>query len=175
MEEGNAFFILDRGSGFLWAVTPLFALFVFPAEELAGSGPWERRGQFGDSFGAVTSLFSGLAFAGLFWALRVQTDQLELQRTELGLQREELKLQREEMAASRKELADQAKGQWALYQGTVAQVAVAAYQAKIEALRWDAYQWNEHGDARSRLAKPVREIADELMALHLDLSKRGAA
>lgn len=150
----------------LWLLTPLFVIFVFPA-----GTDWGVRGQFGDLFGAVTSLFSGLAFAGLFWALRLQTEQLELQRTELGLQREELRLQREEMVASRQELAKQADAQWALYQGTIAQVAVAGYQAKIEAFRWDAYQWNEHTDARSRLAKPVRDIADELMKLHDELTQ----
>jgi ABC-type molybdate transport system permease subunit len=61
-------------------------------------GSWEERGQFGDLFGSVNALFSGLAFAGLIYAIL-------LQRQELTLQRAELKLQREEMTASRAELA----------------------------------------------------------------------
>lgn len=35
-------------------------------------GDWEVRGQLGDMFGAVNSLFSGLAFAGLIVTLILQ-------------------------------------------------------------------------------------------------------
>lgn len=51
----------------------------------------QDRGTFGDKFGAVNALFSGLAFAGLIFTI-------VLQRKELSLQREELKLTRKEMA-----------------------------------------------------------------------------
>lgn len=49
------------------------------------------RGTFGDKFGAVNALFSGLAFAGLIFTII-------LQRKELSLQREELQLTRQEMS-----------------------------------------------------------------------------
>lgn len=49
-----------------------------------------ERGTFGDKFGAVNALFSGLAFAGLIFTI-------VLQRKELSLQREELQLTRKEM------------------------------------------------------------------------------
>ena len=51
------------------------------------------RGTFGDQFGAVNALFSGLAFAGLIYAII--------------LQRRDLQLQREDIALTRKEMADQ--------------------------------------------------------------------
>lgn len=51
---------------------------------------WEQRGAFGDMFGAVNALFSGLAFAGVIYAILLQTKELELQREELKLTREEL-------------------------------------------------------------------------------------
>jgi hypothetical protein len=51
----------------------------------------EAAGQFGDVFGAVNALFSGLAFAGLIYTAL-------LQRIELGLQRQELELTRKELA-----------------------------------------------------------------------------
>ena len=50
---------------------------------------WEVRGQFGDMFGAVNSLFSGLAFAGIVLAILLQRAELQLQREELRLAREE--------------------------------------------------------------------------------------
>ena len=55
------------------------------------------RGTFGDQFGAVNALFSGLAFAGLIYTIILQRKDLELQRYDLKLQREELTLTRKEM------------------------------------------------------------------------------
>ncbi len=52
------------------------------------------RGTFGDSFGAVNALFSGLALAGLVHAIG-------LQRKEVALQRQEIENQLEELAATR--------------------------------------------------------------------------
>lgn len=57
----------------------------------------EQRGTFGDQFGAVNALFSGLAFAGLIYTIILQRHDLKLQRRDLRLQREELALTRKEM------------------------------------------------------------------------------
>ncbi len=54
-------------------------------------GTWPNRGMFGDMFGAVNALFSGLAFAGIIYAIFLQHRELELQRNELELTRKELK------------------------------------------------------------------------------------
>jgi hypothetical protein len=51
----------------------------------------KNRGVFGDMFGAVNALFSGLAFAGIIISLYMQQSELKLQRKELKLQRKELK------------------------------------------------------------------------------------
>jgi hypothetical protein len=58
-----------------------------------------RRGQFGDKFGAVNALFSGLAFACLVYVTFLQRRELALQREELGCIREELKFMREKLFA----------------------------------------------------------------------------
>jgi hypothetical protein len=68
---------------------------------------WERTdkfGQFGDSFGIVTAIFSSISFVFFMWAVDLQRTQLELQKDELRLSREELKLQRIELSLQRKEL-----------------------------------------------------------------------
>lgn len=66
-----------------------------------------EAGTFGDMFGAVNALFSGLAFAGLIYTITVQRQELSLQREAIEMQTEELKIQREETARS----ADQLEGQ----------------------------------------------------------------
>lgn len=52
---------------------------------------WSERGTFGDSFGAINSLFSGLAFGGIIYTILLQRKELRLQREELILTRDELK------------------------------------------------------------------------------------
>ena len=45
------------------------------------------RGQFGDKFGSVNALFSGLAFAGLIYTIILQRKDLQLQKKDLELTR----------------------------------------------------------------------------------------
>ena len=67
----------------------------------------EERGTFGDMFGAVNALFSGLAFAGLIVTLLYQKEELALQRAELKETREEMKNQRTEFEEQNKTLKRQ--------------------------------------------------------------------
>lgn len=78
---------------------PLYLLFVIVvvAQIIFGIVIWISfdsmcdRGTFGDMFGAVNALFSGLAFCGVIYAIFLQRKELELQREELTLTRKELK------------------------------------------------------------------------------------
>ncbi|WP_145153085.1 hypothetical protein [Paenibacillus xylanexedens] len=84
----------------LWGASWYFVPKLYDAQSL-------EAGTFGDMFGAVNALFSGLAFAGLIYTITVQRQELTLQREAIKMQTEELKLQREETARS----ADQLEGQ----------------------------------------------------------------
>lgn len=65
------------------------------------------RGTFGDQFGAVNALFSGLAFTGLIYTIILQRKDLEIQRRDLKLQREEIALNRKEMEEQTAEFEEQ--------------------------------------------------------------------
>lgn len=65
------------------------------------------RGTFGDKFGAVNALFSGLAFAGLIVTLLYQKEELKLQRDELAETRKELEGQRTEFKEQNKTMKRQ--------------------------------------------------------------------
>lgn len=70
-------------------------LFLFAANFcliFTGFGPNER-GTFGDQFGAVNALFSGLAFTGLIYTIILQRKDLKLQRIDLRQQRKEMEEQ----------------------------------------------------------------------------------
>ena len=93
---------LNTNSEPLWpfvaATAAVAALVAVYATTVFGLLPdWTQRGQFGDMFGALNTVFSGLAFAALAYTL--------------NLQRKELALQRQELAETRAELAKQAKAQ----------------------------------------------------------------
>lgn len=70
---------------------------------------WQDRGTFGDMFGAVNALFSGLAFSGVIYTILLQRKELVLQRKELELTRQELRKSAEAQQKSEKSLSIQAK------------------------------------------------------------------
>jgi hypothetical protein len=78
------------------------------------------RGTIGDMFGAVNALFSGLAFAGVVYAI--------------FLQRRELELQREELRATRVELSRSAEAQEKSERALVQQVEAAEFGHRLAAL-----------------------------------------
>lgn len=61
----------------------------------------------GDAFAALNTLFSGLAFGGLIYAIFLQKSELSLQRNELELSRNELSGQREQLELQNKTLNTQ--------------------------------------------------------------------
>lgn len=53
-----------------------------------------NMGAFGDSFGALNTLFAGLAFGGIIYTIIIQRKELNLQREELEIQRREFQINR---------------------------------------------------------------------------------
>jgi len=75
--------------GLLLTVVVVAIWFIFGAMVFRLFG-WEGQGSFGDTFGVLNVLFSGLAMVGLIVAIIMQKEELALQRKELQLTREEL-------------------------------------------------------------------------------------
>lgn len=96
--------------GLLWAMTmAIIIIFVGYWISIVFFGPtgWSEKGQFGDMFGWVNALFSGLAFAGLIYTIFLQRNELSLQREELRATREEMKGQKEQLEAQNKTWQEQ--------------------------------------------------------------------
>ncbi len=98
---------------YTWIISWVFGFFAI---YLVGIGflTWSSTsislndtGVFGDSFGPLTALFSGLAFAGVIITVLLQKDELALQRKELELTRNELQGQKEQMKAQNETLKKQ--------------------------------------------------------------------
>ncbi len=124
----------------------LLVYITWPISELSIN----KAGVFGDSFGVLTSLFSGLAFSGLIWTIF-------LQRNDLKIQQEQLQHQLDEMENSRKEMATQSRIQRAQFYATIAQLRVAAKQAEVEALKVLAE--SSPPESRAEQIESINEIA----------------
>ncbi len=66
-----------------------------------------ERGTFGDMFGSVNAIFSGLAFVGVIYAILLQSKELKLQRKELRFTRKELEGQKIQMELQNSTLVKQ--------------------------------------------------------------------
>lgn len=80
----------------LICVVYIVIMFFIPVKVSVNMGP---RGAFGDMFGALGALFSGLAFAGLIVTMLQQREDLQNQKDEIALQRDEIALQRKDLEA----------------------------------------------------------------------------
>lgn len=92
-----------------WGIPITVSIIVILLWLISGFVLYDRqdRGSFGDMFGAVNSLFSGLAFVGVIFAILLQKSELALQRKELELTRNELSDQKNEMKLQNKTLLKQ--------------------------------------------------------------------
>jgi hypothetical protein len=98
---------------------------------------WNARGNFGDSFGGINALFSGLAFAGIIYTIL--------------LQKKELTLQRQEMADTRVELRRSAEAQERSERAFQKQIEMMNLSARLNALNSAVEYYNSK--AQARLAK----------------------
>ena len=80
-------FLLALPPLLVFAYAALLLWVTWPIQELSVA----KSGVFGDSFGLLNALFSGLAFAGVIVTILLQKNELQLQRRELRESREQFK------------------------------------------------------------------------------------
>ena len=150
-------------------IAAVVALWVWLPDKLAPhlTSPQER-GVFGDSYGAVTSLFTGLGFAGLVFTIL-------LQQREIKLQRDDFSAQLQEMQSTRDEVSKQSRIHELQLNQSIVQLKFTALQTRLEYIKIDSLQWME--SARVNYAGPkIEEICVEMERLIEGLqSKAGDA
>lgn len=82
-------------SGWWWILAVVFVLLSWTVSGWLNYCLYEsgERGQFGDTFGAVNALFSGLAFATLIYTMLLQRDELKLTHAGMDEQQRQMKAQ----------------------------------------------------------------------------------
>jgi len=125
--------------GVLWALSPFMLHRVFGAPENAGT--------FGDSFGAINALFSGLAFLGVIVAIILQRQELIEQRLEIRHSR----IAQEESANALKQTLEDARVRTELES---LNLLIQSYTTLVESTRLSSTLEDKrrHEDARDQLA-----------------------
>jgi hypothetical protein len=94
--------------------------------------PFIDRGTFGDMFGAVNAVFSGLAFGGIIITIWMQKHELELQRKELISTRTELHRSASSQERSEEALSKQAANLKASAKLSALSTLVEYYNRELE-------------------------------------------
>ena len=130
-----------------------------------------NRGTFGDMFGAVNALFSGLAFAGLIVTLLYQKEELQLQREELAETRKELNAQKLEFQEQNKTMKRQR------FENTFFNM-LSLQQEIVSNLSYEEeqWQWSELNNERAKKIKNynAREVFEHIYTnAEIDYIKKG--
>ncbi len=96
-KKKNSYWIAIIGT---LAVILIIASWIFTYNHLK-TLPNEERGTFGDMFGSINALYSGLAFAGIIFTILLQRKELKLQREELSDTRKEFEIQNKTLRLQR--------------------------------------------------------------------------
>lgn len=132
---------------------------------------WQTRGQFGDVFGAVNALFSGLAFSGLIYAILLQREDLRLQRIELELTRKELT--RSAAAQEQSEIALRAQAESASTSARLAATSflLEEYQKELRGMHGESLRSNDPRIIRRReLQRRINVLTELLDAVFIEIS-----
>ena len=126
----------------------------------------EQRGTFGDQFGAVNALFSGLAFAGLIYTIILQRHDLKLQRRDLLYQRRELELTRKEMEDQTAEFEKQNETlKIQRFENTFFQM-LSQFQEVVNSLM---IRYKFHGEYKDVSGRDVFRVSFEQMRVYVDM------
>lgn len=121
---------------------------------------WDERGSFGDMFGGVNALFTGIALIGVVYAIHLQRQDLVLQRKELELTRHELSRTAEAQEEASQMLAKQV---WAMHESSRLNALGALVQAHASSLSGSPGS-ALRGEVTRKMNRYVERLETELAA-----------
>lgn len=135
---------------------------------------WKDLGQIGDSFGLLNALFSGLAFAGVIYAIFLQHEELRLQRQELAETRKVLK-----RSAEAQEKSEAALNRQITEMDRASRINLMSTIVSFNSLKTDVVELGFKTTAKGVYTKEVESmigildimLADELNKVTADMNK----
>lgn len=135
---------------------------------------WVTRGQFGDVSGTANSLFSGLAFAGLIYAILLQREDLMLQRKELEMTRQELTRSAKAQEQSEIALRAQAMATSKSAQLSATSFLLEHYRQELNTMKKSALMANDSRTSRvQELERRIPVLVASLDAMFNKLTHEG--
>lgn len=132
---------------------------------------WEKRGQFGDLFGAVNALFSGLAFAGVIVTILLQREELRLQRLELSQTRAELRRSAIAQEASERALQAQAQASWLSARLASTNSLLEYYSSQLRPLEESTLLSDRAKQRRDELRSKISTLSNRLDRIFLEVDE----
>jgi hypothetical protein len=125
-----------------------------------------QKALFGDVYGSVSALFTGLAFAGLIFTIILQQRQINLQREEFFRQLAEMKM-------SREEIARQVNVQEKHLELGLATLKMKSLETQIKEIELRGLQWMESARV-TYIGSDIRKVRDEMDSI-IEVLKRAIA
>jgi len=124
----------------------------------------ENKQAFGNMFGPISALFSGLAFAGVIITILLQNKELALQRLELKDTREELKRSADAQEKSERALLRQAENLKISAKLTALNTLVTHYTERLKVINlnlgFERKKFEEVERRRDSYVKRIEDILD---------------
>lgn len=137
-----------------------------------GLCPAKERGTYGDSFGSVNALFTGLAFAGLVFSILLQQRQIRLQRADFLSQLEAMEDSRKTVEEQNKLLAAQNQLMRGQTDVSLVELEAKAMQLDAQADELELGRMGSHmGDKPKDKLTTMRARADHLRMKVAELQK----
>ncbi len=120
------------------------------------SNPYAPAGAMGDMFGALNTLFTGLALAGVVYSIQQQREQLRVANDELKLAHEERVQSREELKLAHEERAESKRAaELSQFEGTLFQL-LAMLNNVTDSISFSGYRGRE--GLNSLVANAVEQL-----------------
>lgn len=150
------YFLIEHG-GFLTNLTP---------EQRA------LRGQFGDQFGALNTLFAGIGSALLLFTIITQWSQIREQQRDLERQLKIAEQQGEELRLQRAEMSRAASANEHQVIVGIAQIKIANLQAMIETAKLRSIAWLPGSTQHNNQIKNIEDVARKMALIVDDVSEK---
>jgi hypothetical protein len=123
------------------------------------------RGTFGDQFGGLTALFSGLAFAGLIYTLYLQGQQLKDQAKAQRNAEERFQKELSTVVAQNAELARTAEAQEMTVRAMIATAEINRLTAAIEHQKQISLETDRHTPDRVQTIEKIGQYVEEMKTI----------
>ncbi|MDP1590831.1 MAG: hypothetical protein Q8M07_23960 [Prosthecobacter sp.] len=148
----------------LAVITGIVTFIWWKVPQILGEGlnPPDNKGSFGDSFGSVNALFTGLAFTGVVFSILLQQRQIRLQREDFLSQLKEMQESGETLRLQNDLLENQNQLMRGQIEVQLLQIEARALEMECTVNELQVTDWIPHSSQRGSLLDGITQKANSL-------------